>query len=84
MSFSNLQTVIGLAPSELPRAELLQRLSNERDRVRRSIIFFRQQLQKKKAPAKRAKSKLGAKMKQANVSVEQLAKALAQLEKERR
>jgi hypothetical protein len=83
----NLTTIIGPAPSELPRAELLAKLSAERDRVRKTLIWFRTNIPVKKQKSKRVggkpASRITTKMKKAGVSIEQMEAALALLEKEK-
>ncbi len=87
MGMDKLISVIGLAPSEIPREELLRKLSRERDRVRRSIIYFRKQFQAKQKPkASKVKKKGGkpasrtlTKMKNAGVTAEDMQRALEQL-----
>ena len=83
--------VIGSAPSEIPREQLMRKLSEERDRVRRSIIWFREHkstAKTKKATGKPKKggkpaTKTTTKMKKAGVTLEQMKLALEQLTKEK-
>jgi len=54
MSMSRLVEIIGPAPSELSIDALIRKLAAERDRVRDSLIYFReQQLSERAAPGLR-------------------------------
>lgn len=89
MSFSKLVKVIGPAPSEMNREDLMRKLSAERDRVRRTIMWFREFKWSPK-PKKTTKKKGGkpatkitTKMKKAGVTIEQMKLALAQIAEEK-
>ena len=90
MSMHNLTYIIGPAPSEMPRSDLLTKLSLERDRVRRSIIWFRSRIPAPKAkrtaaPRRGGKpaSRLTTKMKNAGVTLSQMEAALKLMTEEK-
>ena len=91
MSMHNLTYIIGPAPSEMPRPDLLTKLSLERDRVRRSIIWFRSRIPapkaKRAASAKgrggKPASRLTTKMKNAGVTLSQMEAALKLMTEEK-
>ena len=88
---NSLTRVLGPAPSELPFEELLEKLSLERDRMRRNLIWFQnnnaQRKPKKAAPKAKAGGgrapKLSTLAKRAELSPELLAQALEELKKEK-
>lgn len=93
MSFSRLVRLIGPAPSELPRTELLKKLSLERDRVRSTLDWFRShKWQPKPAKPPASERKTGGKpaakattiMKKKGVTLTQLKLALMQLQEEKK
>ena len=72
---NNLIRVIGLAPSELPTLDFKERLTKERDRVRREIeIFQRKNIPKSSVAkaAKAARSELDALLKAKGLTPEKL------------
>jgi len=86
LSFQNLSLIIGPAPSELPNEELLAKLAAERDRVRRTFVWYRNENQvKQKAPKAKKTSApcrgkaLLAKAKALGLSVEDIEKTIAVL-----
>lgn len=85
MSFTRLISINGLSPSEVPREELLRRLSSERDRVRKTLQWFRESKwapKPKKKKGGKPVSKTATKMRKAGVTVDQLEAALAAIEQE--
>jgi hypothetical protein len=88
LTFQNLSLIIGPAPSELPNEELLAKLAAERDRVRRTFVWYRNENQTKvkakvpkvKAPAASSRGKaLLAQAKALGLSVEDIEKTIAAL-----
>ena len=90
MSFNNLRSIIGPAPSERDRSDLMLALSTERDRIRRTLIWFREREPQariaKEPKAKRTggkpATKIMTKLRNAGLTVEELERALAYLGKE--
>ena len=90
MSFDNLRSIIGPAPSERERSELMQVLSTERDRIRRTLIWFREQEPVPRAPKEpkvkrtggKPATKIMTKLRNAGLTVDELERALAYLGKE--
>ena len=84
MSFDNLISIIGPAPNEMPRADLMQKLSTERDRVRRTLVWFRTvepvaKPPKEKKTGGKPATKITTKMKNAGITIDDLEKALKYL-----
>ena len=77
---NRLPSVIGLAPSELPLFAFREKLSAERDRVRRSLEEFRQKhrLGGRKAPKTKG---IGVSLKAAGLSKDEFLKGLELLKK---
>lgn len=83
----SLTRVIGSAPSEMILSDLLNKLSLERDRVRRTLQWYKENKKPKhKTKAKSAKTKtkkLSTLARKAKASPEDIAKAIALLKKEK-
>lgn len=85
----SLVRVIGPAPSELPLEDLIEKLASERNRVRRSLLWFKTapeaKARSKKTGKKRpTKRKLSTMAKKEGLSPEQLAAAIAELKRRKR
>jgi len=79
----NLVRVIGKAPSEMPYDLLLERLREERERVRRNLIFLKNNPSGKVKKAKgRTKKDITAALEAAGLTEEEFMKGLALLKGE--
>lgn len=87
MSFSNLKRLIGPAPSEMDRTELMKKLSLERDRVRMTLTWFKttkwaEKTSVEKKTGGKPASKPSTIMKKHGVTTEQLKQALLLMQQE--
>jgi len=78
----NLTKVIGLAPSELPRNELIKRIRKEHQRVSEGVEAYTSKAKRKSSGGPRALSatKFLAKLKEAGMTLEQYEKLTKEME----
>ena len=78
-----LTEIIGKAPSELPYIDFLAKLTQERERVRRSLASFRVQKQMKPNKANIKLDKILPPLESLGLTSEQFTKALELIKKEK-
>lgn len=80
-----LPSVIGLAPSELSIGDFKRKLTKERERVRRGLDFFKNQVMSKGKKKKKVSDqrKLAALFKEANLSPQEFLKGIEKLKQQK-